>query len=59
MVVAQLAERSFPTSEDQDSNKAISIFIMNIYFTLNCIKKTKIKKKEKRCLDWPLKIMPL
>ena len=32
MVLAQLAERLLPTTEDPGSNLAISIFIINIYF---------------------------
>ena len=43
--VAQLVERSLPISEVRGSNPVIG---KNLYrtFTVNCIEKTKIKKKE-------------
>ena len=45
MVVAQLVERSLPNLEFHSSNPVIGkIFIEHI--TVNCIEKTKIKKKE-------------
>ena len=44
VVVARLVERSLPNPEVRGSNQVIG---KNLYwtFTVNCIKKTKIKKK--------------
>ena len=45
-LVTQLVERSFPTSEVRGSN-AVSSELLFIYSqSTNCIKKTKINKKE-------------
>ena len=46
-VVAQLVERSLPIPEVRGSNPVIGkyLFIEQL-FTINCIEKTKIKKKE-------------
>ena len=45
VVVAQLVERSLPLPEVRGSNPVLG---KNLYstFTVNCIEKTKIKKKE-------------
>ena len=45
VVVAQLVEQSLPTPEVRGSNKAIGKNLCWT-FTVNCIEKTKIKKKE-------------
>ena len=45
MVKAQLEERSLPTPEVQGSNPVISKLLYGTLFTINCIEKTKIKKK--------------
>ena len=44
MVVAQLVERSLPTPEVRGSKPVIDEFVY--LSTINCIVKTKIKKKE-------------
>ena len=46
VVVAQLVERSLPTPEVCGSNPATAIFYIKHLFPVNCIEKTKIKKKE-------------
>ena len=48
-IVAQLVKRSLPTPEIRGSNSCHR----KIVFTINCIKKTKIKKKE--ALNGPIK----
>ena len=45
MVVAQLAERSLPTSEDAGSNPLISNFYTEHVYTVNCFENAIIKKK--------------
>ena len=45
MVVAQLVERSLPIPEVQGSNPVIGKNLNWTMFTVNCFKKTKIKKK--------------
>ena len=46
VVVAQSVERSLPTPEVRGSNPVISIhFYMEHLDTVNCIEKTKIKKR--------------
>ena len=46
MVVAQLVERSLPIQEVRGSNPHIGKNLYNEHlFTVNCIEKTKIKKK--------------
>ena len=45
VVVAQLAEQSILTPEVPGLNSAISNFDKYHLFTLNCLKKAKIKKK--------------
>ena len=47
VVVAQLVERSLPIPEVSSSNPAISK-IVDLTLTVNCIEKTKIKKKSQR-----------
>ena len=49
VVVAQLVERSLPTPEIRGSNPVIGKLLyrtFNCLSTVNCIEKTKIKKKE-------------
>ena len=46
MVVAQLVERSLPIPEVCGSNPVIGKKLYGNLFTVNCIKKTNIKKKE-------------
>ena len=43
--LAQLAERSLPKPEVRSSNPTIGTFLSGHLFTVNCIEKTKIKKK--------------
>ena len=45
MVVAQLVERSLPIPEVHGSNLVIDKLLYLTMFTVNCIEKTKIKKK--------------
>ena len=45
MVVAQLVELSLPTSEVRCSNLVIGKEIIEHFFAVNCIEKTKINKK--------------
>ena len=45
MVVAQLVERPFPIPEVHGSNRVIDKIYIEHLFTVNCIEKTKIKKK--------------
>ena len=46
VVLAQLVERLLLTPEVRGSNSVISQLLSDIYFfTVNCIEKTKIKKK--------------
>ena len=47
VVVAQLVERSLPIPEVRGSNPVIGKIYWT-FFTVNCIEKTKIKKKEAR-----------
>ena len=44
-VVAQLVEWSLPTTEVLGSNSIIGEIFIHV-FTINCIEKTKLKKKE-------------
>ena len=46
MIVAQLAERSLSTPEVRGSNAIIGKICIEHLFTINCIEKTKVKKKE-------------
>ena len=48
VVVAQLVERSLPIPEVRGSNPVIGKKIIEHLFTVNCIEKTKIKKKRGR-----------
>ena len=61
--MAQLVERSLPTSEVRGSNPAIGNFYIEHLFTVNCVEKTKIKKKRsgmahffKKILTWRLSV---
>ena len=45
VVVAQLVERSLAIPEDQGWNPVIGKIYIEHLFTVNCIEKTKIKKK--------------
>ena len=45
MVVAQLVERLLPTPEVRSSNQVIGNKLYLMFFTANCIEKTKIKRK--------------
>ena len=46
MVVAQLVEQLLPIPEARGSNPVIGkIYIEHLFATVNCIEKTKIKKK--------------
>ena len=49
VVVAQLVKQSLPSPEVRSSNPVI--YSINLY-TINCIKKTKIKNKS--CREWPI-----
>ena len=49
VVVAQLVNRSLPTPEVRGSNQVIG----EVLFIINCIEKTKIKKR-KRDREWPI-----
>ena len=46
VVVAQLVERLLPTPEVRGSNPVIFKIYIEHLFAVNCIEKTKIKKKE-------------
>ena len=45
VVVAQLVERSLAIPEDQGWNPVIGKIYIEHLFTVNCIEKTKLKKK--------------
>ena len=45
MIVAQLAERSLPTSEDAGSNPLISNFYTEHVYTVDCFENAIIEKK--------------
>ena len=49
VVVAQFVKRSLPTPEVRGSNQVIG----EVLFIINCIEKTKIKKR-KRDREWPI-----
>ena len=51
MVVAQLEEWSLPALEDPGSNPAINNLKREHLFSVNCIKKTKLKKRGR---VWPI-----
>ena len=51
VVVAQLVKRSLPTPKVRSSNPFISKLNIEHLFSVNCIQKTKIKKKGR---EWPL-----
>ena len=46
VVVAQLVERSLPIPEVHGSNPVLDKICIENLFTVNCIEKTKIRKKE-------------
>ena len=48
MVVAQLEVRSLPIPEVPSSNPVVGKIYIEHLFTVNCIEKTKIKKKRPR-----------
>ena len=57
MVVAQLVERSLPTPEVRGSNPVIGKLLSDIcLFAVNCVEKTKIKKKRPRMAHLKKKI---
>ena len=51
MVVAQSVEWSLLTMEILGSNQVISKFLYRTFVSVNCIEKT---KKRKRGLEWPI-----
>ena len=55
MVVAQLVERLLPIPEVRNSNPVIGKIYIEHLFSVNCIKKTKIKKKRPRIAYFFLK----
>ena len=57
MVVTQLVERSFPIAEVWCSNPVIGIIYIEHLFTVNCIEKTKIKKKRQKAAIFEEKIL--
>ena len=46
VVIAQLVERSLPIPEVHSSNPVIGKIYIEHLFSVNCMEKTKIKKKE-------------
>ena len=52
VVVAQLAEQSLPTPEDPGSNATIGNFYKEHLFAVNCLGKTKMKKRAQRMVDF-------
>ena len=44
--VAQLAEQSFQAPDILGSNPVVGLFLIEHSFSVNCIRKTKIKRKE-------------
>ena len=52
VVVTQLAEQSLPTPEDPGSNATIGNFYKEHLFAVNCLGKTKMKKRAQRMVDF-------